>query len=57
MLRRARLRRRLAFCWAAMAVAALLLFLIHGFTGRDTRLVWWLVLAWRIGRGVFYLAA
>jgi len=44
MLRRTRLRRRLAFCWAATAVAALLLFLIHGVTGWDTRLAWWLVL-------------
>ena len=52
-LRRARLRRRLAFCWAAMAVAALLLFLIHGFTGRDTRLVWWLVLAGGLGAAYF----
>src|SRR5450755_2652079 len=43
MLRRARLRRRLAVCWGAMAVSALLLFLIHGFTGWDTRLVWWIV--------------
>jgi hypothetical protein len=43
LLRRARLRRRLAVCWAVMAVGALLLFLIHGFTGWDTRLVWWIV--------------
>jgi hypothetical protein len=43
MLRRARLRRRLSFCWGAMAVGALGLFLIHGFTGWDTRLAWWLV--------------
>ena len=44
MLRRARLWRRLAFCWAATAVAELLLFLIYGITGWDTRLLWWLVL-------------
>ena len=43
MLRRARLRRRLAVCWAAMAAGALLFFLIHGFTGWDTRLVWWII--------------
>jgi hypothetical protein len=43
MLRRARLRRRLAFCWAAMAAALLLLLVIHGVTGWDTRPVWWLV--------------
>ena len=45
MLRRARLRRRLAFCWATMAVAELVLFLLRGFAGWDIRLAWWLVLA------------
>jgi hypothetical protein len=53
MLRRTRLRRRLAVCWAAMAVGALLLFLIHGFTGWDTRLIWWLVLAGGLGAAYF----
>ena len=43
MARRARLRRRLAFCWSAMAAAALLLFVIHGVTGWNTRPAWWLV--------------
>src|SRR5450432_2572985 len=43
MLRRARLRRRLACCWAAMAGGALLLFLVHGFTGWNTRTAWWFV--------------
>lgn len=59
MLRRARLRRRLAFCWATTAVAGLLLLLVHGATGWDIRLPWWLVLIgggaaavilWRRGR-------
>ena len=45
LLRRARLRRRLAVCWAAMAAGALSLFLIHGFTGWNTRTAWWLVFA------------
>ena len=53
MLRRARLRRRLALCWAAMAVGALVLFLVHGFTGWNTRLAWWLVLV--CGLGVAYV--
>ena len=53
MLRRARLRRRLAVCWAAMAVGALLLFLIHGFTGWDTRLVWWIVFIGGLGAAYF----
>ena len=44
LVRRARLRRRLAFCWSAMAVAAILLFVIHGVTGWNTRPAWWLVL-------------
>jgi hypothetical protein len=43
MLRRARLRRRLACCWAAMAGGALVLFLVHGFTGWNTRTAWWLL--------------
>jgi hypothetical protein len=42
MRRRARLWRQLAFCWAATAGAELLLFLIHGVTGWNTRLLWWL---------------
>src|SRR5450432_4049346 len=45
MLRRARLWRQLAFCWAGTAGAELLVFLIHGVTGWNTRLLWWLVLA------------
>jgi hypothetical protein len=53
MLRRARLRRRLAVCWAAMAVAALLLFLIHGFTGWDTRLEWWIIFIGGFGAAYF----
>jgi hypothetical protein len=53
MLRRARLRRRLAVCWAAMAVGALLLFLIHGFTGWDTRLVWWIIFIGGLGAAYF----
>ena len=44
MLRRARLWRQLAFCWAATAGAELLLFLIRSFTGWNTRPLWWLVL-------------
>ncbi|HEY5042189.1 MAG TPA: hypothetical protein VIK53_09315, partial [Verrucomicrobiae bacterium] len=52
-LRRARLRRRLALCWTAMAVALLLLVVVHGFTGWDTRLVWWLVLAVGLGAAYF----
>jgi len=44
MLRRARLWRQLAFCWAATAGAELVLFLIHGVTGWNTRTLWWLVL-------------
>jgi hypothetical protein len=42
MLRRARRWRQLAFCWAATAGAELALFLIHGVTGWNTRLLWWL---------------
>jgi hypothetical protein len=53
MLRRARLRRRLAVCWTVMAVGALLLFLIHGFTGWDTRLVWWIVFISGLGTAYF----
>jgi len=49
MVRRARLCRRLAFCWAAMAVAVLLLLVIHGFMGWDTRPERWLVLAGGLG--------
>ena len=45
MLRRARLRRWLALCWATTAVAELFLFLVHGVTGWNTRLLWWWVLA------------
>lgn len=40
-----RLRRRLAYCWAALAAAGLLLFLVHGVTGWDTRLPCCLALA------------
>jgi hypothetical protein len=53
MLRRARLRRRLAVCWATMAACALLLFLIHGFTGWDTRLVWWIFFIGGLGAAYF----
>jgi hypothetical protein len=53
MLRRARLRRRLAVCWTVMAVGALLLFLIHCFTGWDTRLVWWIVFISGLGTAYF----
>ena len=45
LLRGARLRRRLAWCWAATAAAVLLLFLVHGLTGWDVRLSCWLALA------------
>jgi hypothetical protein len=45
LLRRAQLRRRLAYCWAATAAVGLLLFLIHAFTDWDTRLLCWLTLA------------
>ena len=53
LLRRARLRRRLAVCWAVMAVAALLLFLIHGFTGWDTRPAWWIIFIGGFGTAYF----
>jgi hypothetical protein len=43
-LRRARLWRQLAFCWAATAGAALLLSFIGGFTSWHAQLSWWLVL-------------
>lgn len=43
-LRRARLWRRLRFCWAVIAVAALLLLLLRGVTGWNIQLLWWLVL-------------
>lgn len=43
-LRRARLWRRLACCWATTAAAALSLFLIGRFTGWNTRPLFWLVL-------------
>ena len=45
LLRGARLRRGLARCWVATAATALLLFVIHGLTGWDTRLSCWLALA------------
>jgi hypothetical protein len=51
--RRARWHRRLAVCWAAMAVGALLLFLIHSFTGWDTRLVWWIIFVGGLGAAYF----
>jgi len=53
LLRHARLRRRLTLVWAALAVALLLLFVIHGFTGWDTRKVWWLVVAVGLGAAYF----
>jgi len=43
-LRRARLWRQLAFCWAATAGALLALFLIQSFTGWNSRPWWWLAL-------------
>ncbi|MGA2247996.1 MAG: hypothetical protein ABSH48_23665 [Verrucomicrobiota bacterium] len=43
--RKARLRRALARCWAATAAAGLLLFLVRGATGWDTRAPWGLALA------------
>jgi hypothetical protein len=49
MLRRARLWRRLTFCWTATGGAVLLLYLIHRFTGWDTRPLWWLFLAGGLG--------
>lgn len=52
-LRRARLCRQLAFCWAAIAVALLLLFVTHCVTGWDTRLMRWLVLAGGLGAAYF----
>jgi len=45
MVRAARLRRRLAWCWAATAAAVLLLFLLGGLTGWDSRLPCWVALA------------
>jgi hypothetical protein len=53
MLRRARLWRQLTFCWAATGGAELLLFLIHRFTGWNTRLLWWLVLVGGLGAAYF----
>ena len=44
-LRGARLRRRLACCWAVTAAAGLALYLAHRATGWDSRPAWWLVLA------------
>ena len=43
-LRRSRVWRQLAFCWAATAGIELLLLLIHIFTGWNTRPFWWLAL-------------
>jgi hypothetical protein len=43
-IRRARMRRRLAWCWAVTAAGELLPVLVRGVTGWDTRLAWWLVL-------------
>jgi hypothetical protein len=45
LLRGARLRRKLACCWAATAGAILLLFVLHHFTDWDTRRPCWLTLA------------
>jgi hypothetical protein len=44
-LRRTRLWRRLALCWAAAAAFCILLLLLHGFTGWNSRLIWTLPLA------------
>jgi hypothetical protein len=53
MLRRARLWRQLMFCWAATGGAELLLFLVHRFTGWNTRPLWWLVLVGGLGAAYF----
>jgi len=53
-LRRARLWRQLAFCWAATAGAELALLMIGSFTGWNLRLLWWAALiggltaAWKV---------
>jgi hypothetical protein len=44
-LRRARLWRRLAFCWLAATAFCIVLFLVHEFTGWNSRLIWALPLA------------
>jgi len=44
-LRRTRRRRRFGGCWAAAATLCVLLFLLHGFTGWNSRLIWALPLA------------
>ena len=44
-LRRARLLRRLTLCWLAAAALCILLLLIHGFTGWNSRLIWALPLS------------
>jgi len=44
-LRRTRRRRRFGGCWAAAAALCVLLFLLHGFTGWNSRLIWALPLA------------
>jgi len=43
-LRQARLWRNLMLCWVVTAGAELFLFLLHGFTGWNSRPFWWLVL-------------
>ena len=53
MLRRARLWRQLTFCWAVTGGSELLLFLIHRFTGWNTRALWWLVLVGGLGTAYF----
>ncbi len=56
-LRRARLWRRLAFCWAATAGAELALLFIHSFTGWNTQTVLVAGADRRIDRGVDRVAA
>jgi hypothetical protein len=54
-LRQARLWRRLAGCWVFAAVLCILLFLIHGFTGWSSRLIWALPLLAGVGAAVLVL--